>query len=247
MFLRSFLLFLLFSGTVFAAGNVLPDHLVYGIPYEPDLVLNRSGFALGYSQKYRQAIWVSYTLTAEQLSGQQVLRSNVFQADPAIKYKPVQPQDYVKTGYDRGHLAPAADMTYSMETMEHSFFMTNISPQIPGCNRGIWKRVENQVRRWAVKENCLYIITGPLFKKEHKTLGNTEIPIPYAFYKIILDSTPPMKMIAFIVPNQTTKRRVYSFVTSVDAVEKLTGYDFFSELPDEIENGLEAHYNFADW
>ncbi len=245
--LRILFLLTLLSGIVYADENVLPDHLVYGIPHESDLILSRTGFSIGYSQKYRQAIWVSYILSAKQLSGKQVPRSNVFQVDPAIDYNPVQPQDYVKTGYDRGHLAPAADMAYSVETMQHSFLMTNISPQLPGCNRGIWKRVENQIRRWAVKEKNLYIITGPLFADNNKMLGKTELPVPYAFYKIILTRTPPMKMIAFIIPNQTTKRRIHSFVVTVDYVEKVTGYDFFSNLPDEIENELEASAHFYDW
>ncbi len=246
--LRRILPFFIFLSVIVHAGeNLLPDHLVYGIPHNSDLILNRTGFSFGYSRKYRQAIWVSYILNAGQISGKQVRRSNIFQPDPAIKYNPVQPQDYAKTGYDRGHLAPAADMTYSMETMRHSFFMTNISPQLPGCNRGIWKRVENQIRRWAVKEESLYVITGPLFNSDSKMLGHTEIPIPYAFYKIVLDRTPPMKMIAFIVPNQTTKRRIHSFVTTVDAVEALTGYDFFSNLPDEQESKLEAAADFNKW
>ena len=125
--------------------------------------------------------------------------------------------------------------------------MSNISPQIPGCNRGIWKRLEKQVRMWAIKEQKLCVITGPIFQPRAQTLGKTDIPIPAAFYKVILDMTPPMKMIGFIVPNETTKRRLHSFVVTVDEVEKITGYDFFRELPDEIENKLESNCNFMDW
>ena len=118
-----------------------------GIPVEPDLLLQKTGFTLGYSLRYRQAVWVAYTLTAENLQAKQVRRRDKFRADPEVKKYPVQPKDYARSGYDKGHLAPAADMTYSLPSMENSFLMTNISPQIPGCNRGIWKRVENQVRR----------------------------------------------------------------------------------------------------
>ena len=139
---------------IFASGNIS-----LGIPGESDILLNRQGFSLGYSHKYRQALWVSYILTKEQLQQKQVKRSDKFSSDPAIIKNPVVPQNYNKTGYDRGHLAPAADMTYSVPSMQNSFFMTNISPQIPGCNRGIWKRLENQVRRWTIQEEKLYIIT----------------------------------------------------------------------------------------
>lgn len=224
------------------------EHLqLYGIPSETDLLLERKGFALGYSYKYRQAMWVCYSLTREQLLKEQVKRSNKFQADPDIPFCPVQPGDYTKTGYDRGHLAPAADMTYSFDTMLQSFFMSNICPQIPGCNRGIWKRIENQTRKWALKEGSLYIITGPIFRGSEKLLGKTDIPIPTGFYKVILDTTPPVKMIAFIAPNQTTKKRVFSFVATVDEVEKITGFDFFNMLEDQLENALEKEADFSRW
>lgn len=236
------LLTLLFSCCVFAE-----EHLSYGIPFETDLCINRSGFSLGYSHKYRQAVWVSYILTKEQLDSKQVRRTNRFQPDPAIKHQPVKPKDYRRTGYDRGHLAPAADMTYTYETMIHSFFMSNICPQVPGCNRGIWKRVENQTRKWAMKEERLYIITGPIFTGGEKLLGKTNIPIPTAFYKIVLDLTPPMKMIAFLVQNQTSRRRVPSFVVTVDKVEEITGYDFFNTMDDELEERLEQEADFSAW
>lgn len=98
-----------------------------------------------------------------------------------------------------------------------------------------------------IKEQTLCVITGPIFTSERKCLGQTDIPIPSAFYKVILDMTLPMKMIGFIVPNETTKCRLHSFVVAVDAMEKITGYDFFSELPDEIENKLESSVNFVEW
>ena len=153
----------------------------------------------------------------------------------------------MRSGFDKGHLAPAADMTYSFGSMSDSFFMTNISPQIPGCNRGIWKRLENQVRRWAIKEKKLYIITGPIFSEKPAVMKTAAIPVPVAFYKVILDLMPPMKMIGFIVPNQTSKRRIASFAVSVNEVERITGYDFFSQLDDELENSLEANIDIFTW
>ena len=138
-------------------------------------------------------------------------------------------------------------MTYSFGSMNDSFFMTNISPQIPGCNRGIWKRLENQVRHWAIKEGKIYIITGPIFSEKPAVMKTAAIPVPVAFYKVILDLTPPMKMIGFIVPNQTSKRRVDSFAVSIDKVEQATGYDFFRELDDELENSLEKTCDINIW
>ena len=225
----------------------VPESLYLGIPRESDLLLARRGFAVGYSEKYRQAIWVSYVLSAEHLALPRVKRAVKFQVDPAVRRDPVHSREYNRTGFDRGHLAPAADMTYSFETMRNSFYMTNISPQLPGCNRGIWKRLETQVRRWALKEGELYVITGPIFDRKPRRMGRRGIPVPTAFYKVILDLTPPRKMIAFIIPNDSSRRRLSSFVTTVDAVEELTGCDFFSNIDDAEEDALESVSEFSAW
>ena len=223
---------------------VQPD---VGVPAESDLQLKKEGFALGYSFQYRQAVWVAYLLKKENLLSKQVRRRENFRPDPDVKLHPVYPKDYRRSGYDKGHLAPAADMTYSFASMNNSFLMTNISPQIPGCNRGIWKRLENQVRSWAIRERKLYVITGPVFSDKILLMRNTSIPVPDAFYKVILDLTPPMKMIGFIVPNKASKRRVATFAVPVDEVERITGYDFFSELDDKTEKRLEKKCNFSAW
>ena len=221
--------------------------LEFGIPSESDLLLEKQGFSMGYSHEFRQAVWVAYTLTAKELQAKQVRRKNTFKADPAVKRRPVHPGEYAGTGYDKGHLAPAADMTYSLASMDNSFLMSNISPQLPGCNRGIWKRVENQVRRWAIQEKRLHIITGPVFGATPETMKKTSIPVPIAFYKVIYDLTPPNKMIGFLVPNTASKARVASFAVSVDEIERITGYDFFSELPPHREKRLERQKDFAVW
>ncbi|MBR2365203.1 MAG: DNA/RNA non-specific endonuclease, partial [Lentisphaeria bacterium] len=213
-------IFIFLSAGVFSSDKEhtvpLPEEILFGIPAESDQVITRKGFSLGYSYRYRQAVWVAYILTEENLQMKKVKRISSFRVDPAVRYAPVRPKDYAKTGYDKGHLAPAADMAYSIPSMKNSFFMSNISPQIPGCNRGIWKRVEKQVRKWALKEKKLCIITGPVFFDSNKLMGNTAIAVPTAFYKVILDMTPPMKMIAFIVPNETSRKRLFSFAVSVD-------------------------------
>ena len=224
------------------------QNLQLGIPAESDQMIDRSGFALGYSKSRRQALWVSYILTAAHLNAPQVKRANKFRPDPELKFDPVRPQQYNRTGFDRGHLAPASDMTYSRETMEQSFYMTNISPQLPACNRGIWKRIETQIRAWARQESELYVITGPVFfDGEAVFMKNTDIRIPDAFYKVALDLSPPMKMIAFLVPNRASKRPVRSFVVTVDEIEAITGMNFFDNLDDRIENELEKHSDIAEW
>ena len=131
---RIIFLFILIGILPFLPGseNDNSGHLIYGLPSDADLLLNRSSFAIGYSYKYRQPLWVCYILSASQLEAPKVRRRNRFAVDPDIKLNPVKPAEYRKSGYDRGHLAPAADMSYAAVPMKHSFYMSNMSPQLPG-------------------------------------------------------------------------------------------------------------------
>ncbi len=243
-----FLLLSLPAGDELLPNNALPEHLIYGIPGESDLLLNRRGFSLGYNFHTRQAVWVCYILSAEQLSAPGVSRKNRFRADPAVRHRPVRSKEYDKTGFDRGHLVSAADMAFAVDTMRHSFFMTNISPQIPGCNRGIWKRLETQTRRWALKEGSLCIVTGPIFGRvRHLRPDDGGLLVPEAFFKVILDLTPPMKMIGFIIPNETSRKHLRNFAVTVDEVEHISGLDFFSELEDGQEELLEKNLDLNAW
>lgn len=233
-----------------AAEKVKPDaHCEYGIP-EADQKICRKGYVLGYDHEIRLSKWSGYNLLKRNLLKKQVKRRNRFKADPEIKVDPVRPSDYRRTGYDRGHLVPAADMTYSRQTEEESFYMTNIVPQAVECNRGIWKKLEEQVRAWALDEEKIYVLTGPVFtgpQNKIRKLGKTDIPVPTHFYKIVYDLTPPRKMIAFLIPNRDTTRKLESFILPVDEIEQLTGLNFFSTISPEEELMLEAISNIKDW
>ena len=102
------------------------------------------GYSVHYDQKHRQARWVGYLLTKSE-TVKVAKRSNKFTADPLIP-ETDNAVDYKKSGFDRGHLAPAADMSYSQETMQESFYFSNMSPQNPSFNRGIWKKLEEKTR-----------------------------------------------------------------------------------------------------
>ena len=219
-----------------------------GIPHQTDLHLQKKGFLLGYNYSYRQAVWVAYTLTAENLQAKQVRRRDKFRADPEVKNHPVHPKDYARSGFDKGHLAPAADMAYSEQTMRDSFYMSNISPQRPGFNRGIWKNLEAWVRQTAVKERLVVVVTGPVFPgRDIQTIGKNAVTVPTHFYKIVYDLTPPQKMIAFIFPNEKSDKPLRAFAVSVDAVERLTGLDFFSKVPLPEQNEMEKSYSITAW
>ena len=139
--------------------------------------------------------------------------------------------------------------SFSKQTMLDSFLMSNMSPQLPGFNRGIWKRLEELVRAIALKEKEIYVVTGAIFPSaaEAKYLPSGKITIPKEFYKVIYDLTPPVKMIGFIIPHRSSDQPLQVFTVSVDEVEKQTGLDFFSKLPDDLEERLETVFLIKKW
>ena len=138
------------------------DNLKYGVPGRADTIVEREGYALGYIEKHEQPSWVCYIVTKEELSIRAAKRTNNFRADPSISTGSAHPSDYTRSGFDRGHLAPAADMSFSQQAMSDSFFMSNMSPQRPQFNRGIWGKLEKQIRRFANREGMIVVVTGPI-------------------------------------------------------------------------------------
>lgn len=195
---------------------------------------------------HEQAIWVYYELTPELVNGT-TERADDFRYDPKVSSGSATPDDYKNSGYDRGHLCPAADMKINDNAMSETFYMTNMSPQAPYFNRGIWKNLEALVRDWSLKEEKLYIATGPVFRSNKGKIGKNEITIPGYYYKVIYDPTDTPKMIAFVLPNEKSSLPFENFVVSVDSVEYLTNIDFFPNLPDEIETKLEHQSNYKLW
>ena len=224
------------------------DNLSLGIPGPADTIIDRPGYALGYIERHEQAAWVIYRLTVEELKTKVSSRSDDFRADPDIPTGSATPADYKRSGFDRGHLAPAADMAFSVQTMSDSFYMSNMSPQRPECNRKIWKDLETQVRHFALAERDVYIVTGPILpQRPSLTIGENKVTVPDAFYKIVYDRTPPQKMIAFIVPNAGSSEPLQSFVVTVDRVEEETGLDFFPLLPQPLQEELESTISIHAW
>ena len=224
------------------------DNLILGVPGPSDTLIEREGYALGYIEKHEQPAWVQYVLTADEVSRAMVNRSDDFRADPYVPTGSATPQDYTRSGYDRGHLAPAADMAYSARTMSESFYMSNMSPQAPQFNRGIWSKLEKLVRHFATREKRIVVVTGPILTAEKAiTIGANKVSVPQYYYKVIYDTTPPEKMIAFVLPNEGSNADLRTFVVTVDDVEVMTGLDFFSLVPQLLQEQLESSININAW
>ena len=243
------LIYILFS--LFGLSAAEPpqyDNLALGIPGKCDTLIDRPGYALGYIEYHEQAAFVIYKLTAREALTKEAQRTNRFRRDPEIPTGSATTADYRRSGYDRGHLAPAADMAFSVQTMADSFFMSNMSPQKPAFNRGIWKRLEEQVRQIAIREKAIYVVTGPILpKKKTVTIGANQVTVPTHYYKVIFDLTPPRKMIGFILPNKGSDEPLVTFAVTVDAVEKATGLNFFSALPKAVQERLESTISVSAW
>ena len=231
-----------------ADGSVKINNLELPTPIPGEQVIKHTGYTLSYNEEYEQPSWVAYELTRDEVLGDQA-RKDDFRADPAVKTGSATPADYKKSGYDRGHLAPAADFKWSPEAMNDTFFMSNMSPQTGDFNRGIWADLEAMVRVNAFLSDSLYVVTGPVLTDgPYKTIGENEVAVPNYYYKVLLDYTEPeVKAIGFILPNEKGKKKMPSYAVSIDKVEEVTGIDFFPLLPDDVEDVLEAEFDTNLW
>lgn len=204
-------------------------------------------YTLSYSEKYEQAEWVAYQLTENQLVNNNFKRP-YFQQDPKVKTESANYWNYKNSGYNKGHLCPAADRAFSEFAFNETFLTSNISPQIYEFNGGIWNELEQKVRFWAKKNKSLFVVTGGILTPDLKTIGEENVAVPNYFYKIILDyQQPEIKAIAFIIPHEKSEKALSKFVVSIDEVENQTGIDFFPDLPDDVEIELEKSSNYLKW
>lgn len=207
--------------------------------------ISHTYYTISYSESDKQAEWAAYYLTPASIGGSQK-RASKFMPDPLLK-EPVKPNYYTKTGYDRGHLCPAADMKLNGVSMTESFYMSNMSPQVPSFNRGIWSKLEDKVRDWAIQKNGVYVVTGPLLNKSCGTIAGA-ISVPCSFYKIIFKQTPHgAEAIAFILSNAGSNLPLKQFVVTIDYLETLTGIDFFASLSDAEEEKFESVVLTNNW
>ncbi len=210
-------------------------------------VVHHQNYSLSYSEKHEQAEWVAYELKASDLSSTNYKRP-YFEIDNAVKTKAAHWRNYKKSGYDKGHLCPAADRRFSKAAHDETFLTSNISPQEHQFNAGVWNRLEQKVRYWAKKNDGVFVITGGVLENNLKTIGSESVSVPNQFYKLILDKTKgKIKMLAFLMPHKESNLPLYKFVVSVDKIEALTGIDFFKELEDSVENKLESSSSYKNW
>ena len=213
----------------------------------PEQIITHAGYTVSYNPEWHIPNWVSYELTRDETEGK-LDRSDDFEVDPKVKGVCPSNEDYKRSGYDRGHMAPAADMKWNSTVMKECFYYSNMCPQKHSLNAGRWKTLEEKVRDWAQQDSAIVIVCGPIVDKGYSTIGNARVAVPQRFFKVIL--APFLKKpraIGFIMKNEKEELPLSSYAVSVDRVEKITGLDFFSALPDDVENSIESSNSTYGW
>lgn len=213
-------------------------------------VLDPPGFVLGYSEYWRNPLWVAYRLT-QRVDGPYADRPERFAVD-ARTFSRVNAEDYSHSGFNRGHMAPNYAMSrfHGRAAQRASFRMSNIVPQRGALNQKLWQRLEElEADVYAASEVPLYVVMGPVFTAEDERLPSG-VAIPDGFFRIWLrrDRDGRLRVLAFLVPQTVSGYEpLDGFLVSVDAIEQATGLDFFHRLDDEQEAVLEAGVNAQAW
>lgn len=204
-------------------------------------IIQHTGYTLSYSNQMRTPQWVAWELTKAETRGEEE-RSSEFLTDPHVIGTKVETYDYSRSGYDRGHMAPAGDMKWDKQAMQESFYMSNICPQDHNLNKGDWNDLEIKTREWARRYGKAYVVCGPIYQKGKKIkyIGDNRVAVPHAFFKAILiyQKNKPMAM-GFYFENKAGHQSLKDYLVSIDELETMTDMDFFSLLPDEIEDDIE--------
>ena len=235
------------KGTVYEDGRFdnSPDYVA--IPCKlrgkSEQILFRKGYAISYNKETKQPNWVAWHLTKGHTRGDVERPQRAFHDDDDVPNS-THYWDYDKTGkYDRGHMCPAGDNKWDYDAMQESFLMSNVCPQIRQLNSGVWNDIEMKCRDWAKDFGDVYIVCGPIFfdnNTNRELIGKSMIPVPDAFFKVVLSNKGKGNGIGFICENRRGSIDLNDYSSTIDDVEKIVGIDFFPALPDDIEERIEG-------
>ena len=220
-----------------------------GAPAPDDIrTIDRGEFLIGWSDRLRHPVWCAYHVTRDALH--QAERRPSFTKDRAVPAAP-SPGDYAKSGYDRGHMAPnfAIATRYGEEMQRQTFKMSNISPQSPALNRGVWRDVEHRIAElWTARYGEIWVVVGCI-SRGGETIGQTGIDVPTDYYQVILAQEGlDIRALAILVPQSVGWHDwAARHIITIDELEQLTGLDFNPELPDFIQSPLEAELPTRLW
>lgn len=231
------------------------QYLDIGLPVIPDSIpsqlLERYCYMVSYNAEMRLPNWVMWQLTGEHVMPKKEGVWNEYREDlelpPDIR---ASLDDYASSGYDRGHMCPGGDCNWDDKGRDETFLLSNMCPLNPNLNRGDWKEIEIACRKWAQQYGRIYIVCGPIFLKsqQHERIGPNQIPVPEAFFKVVLCAEPSTpRGIGFICRNTDGNRKKDFYVNSIRQVERVTGYKFFPNLDDSIKSIVYDMRDINSW
>jgi endonuclease G len=219
--MRNQLLLLLVLLTLKVSSQTIPQKIS-----KDNQIVEHLGFTLSYNETCEQANWVRYVLTPANLEDKDLERKSYFKQDIMIEDYSAKHEDYTRTGYDRGHLKPAGDELYSQRRKDATFIMSNVAPQYPGFNRGIWKRLEEYVRETAIESDSIIVVTGGILDDSLNTI-DSNICIPTNFYKVLfIYNDGKCKKEAYIMPNTSSKHPISTYKVDMRVLEIKAGLKF---------------------
>lgn len=213
-----------------------------------EIMLHRKAYTTSYNKQTRTPNWVAWTLTREHSRGDLLRDSMRFEEDPDVPTPRATYQDFYNSRYDRGHMCPAGDNKWDHEAMSESFLLTNICPQNHGLNEHDWNDLEMQCRTWARRHGEVTIVCGPLFEDdEPRLIGRNKVRVPTGFFKLVYCATPEPRTLAFVFENRGGSQPWRKQLCTVDEVEQRTGFNFFNDLPDAVEDVIESESDLDEW
>jgi len=241
------------DGTEAVKGDIIPAPLPdmnatapYGEPADRlglKHLANR-GYSVGYDDALPSPRWSSYRVFP--YKDVHLERPSSFKSDVRTSAR-VTTSEYVRSGYDRGHLAPnyAISVCYGAEAQKETFLLSNIVPQLHALNAGLWKDMEQRImKRYVARYGTVWVQVGPVIPSPSvKQVGR--VPVPASFWMVVSEYDEPgqgIRAIAYLVPHEEKWRDVEltRYVVSIRRIEELTGLDFFPKLPKPTQERLES-------
>ncbi len=243
-----------FLATAFALASCdfvisTPEGLEIPAAGPSDKVVVYQGYTSAYNTSTLIPNWVAYELTEEETHGEVDREDKMFSMDSNFSGRQARREDYSKSGWTKGHMAPAKDMAWSDDAMDETFFFMNVCPQDETLNAKDWNYLEKQVRKWAREYGKVWVVSGPIIgSNKYGTIGEDNVVVPDAFFKAVMVSQGALySAIAFVMGNDSQRYYLANCAMTVNELEKLTGMDFYPALPDTIEELVEDAYDLSMW
>ena len=211
-----------------------------------EIIIVHTGHTLSYNPDYLIPNWVAYELKSSELEGD-AQRRRFFSPDPdtiLVGYTLATHYDYSNSGWCRGHMLPAGDVKYSQQAMDESFYTTNICPMEISFNNGDWKRLEEKIRKWAVKYGTVYVVTGPIVGNNHYgKVGDSSIVVPDAFYKsVLVPYNESYLTISFLMYNEpSVKHKLKDYAITTEKLETMIRKTLYYKLARSIAKQIKSY------